>query len=64
MIVKVGDTVWGRGRKESGIATGTVRRCQMDGCTGVRIGVRWSDGKITWPCSKGMEQVGGAWEVM
>ena len=29
------------------------RRCQMSGCTGVRIHVKWPDGHSTYPCSKG-----------
>jgi hypothetical protein len=37
-----------------GKPTGTTRRCRLEGCGGVNIGVRWPDGKITWPCSKGM----------
>lgn len=31
------------------------RRCQMEGCTGIRIRVKWADGKVTFPCSKGMK---------
>lgn len=41
-------------RKPSGRATGTTYPCRMEGCTGVRVMVRWPDGKVTWPCSKGM----------
>jgi len=37
-----------------GKPTGTTRQCQLEGCTGICIGVRWEDGIITWPCSKGM----------
>ena len=33
------------------------RRCQMEGCTGMRIHVKWPDGKSTYPCSKGCEVV-------
>lgn len=28
------------------------RTCSMHGCTGLRIHVKWPDGKSTWPCSK------------
>lgn len=42
---------------EIGTTTGGTRRCTMEGCQGVRIGVRWPDGKLTWPCSKGMTEV-------
>jgi hypothetical protein len=40
--------------KEKGTTTGGSRMCQLSGCGGLCIGVRWSDGKLTWPCSKGM----------
>lgn len=31
--------------------------CRMMGCTGMRISVRWPDGKHTFPCSKGCTQL-------
>ena len=37
-----------------GRVTGGARRCQLEGCLGRRIGVRWPDGRITWPCTRGM----------
>ena len=41
--------------KEScGTATGSTRRCRLEGCTGIRVMVRWPNGKVTWPCTKGM----------
>ena len=43
-----------RDGKRTGIPTGSTRVCQLAGCTGRRIGVRWNDGKLTYPCSKGM----------
>ncbi len=42
---------------EEGHTTGTFRACQLEGCTGTRVGVRWPDGKLTWPCTKGMRRV-------
>lgn len=53
-----GETVISRDRTEIGYTTGARRRCTMAGCTGIRIGVRWNDGKITFPCSKGMSHDG------
>lgn len=45
------------------VATGTERRCQMAGCTGVRVGVRKQDGKIRFPCSKALVQdADGNWK--
>ena len=43
-----------RDGKETGRTTGGTRPCPVEGCRGVRIGVRWEDGKLTWPCSAGM----------
>jgi hypothetical protein len=40
---------------EHGAPTGGIRPCRMEGCTGIRFGVRWPDGKITWICSRGVE---------
>ena len=39
----------------TGVLTGKIRRCQLEGCVGRRLGVRWDDNrKVTWPCSKGL----------
>jgi len=40
---------------ETGTATGSVRKCPMDGCNGQRVSTKWADGKTTFPCTKGME---------
>lgn len=40
---------------EQGTLTGGQRMCQLEGCRGKRLYVRWKDGKITMPCTKGME---------
>jgi hypothetical protein len=42
--------------KKVGFTTGGVRHCQLEGCRGVQVGVRWRDGKMTWPCTDGMDQ--------
>lgn len=39
-------------------------RCQMDGCTGKRLVVKWPDGKVTRPCTKGMfTRQDGNWQI-
>lgn len=48
------EEVVSRDRAMTGKATGGTRHCRLEGCTGRRIGVRWPDKHITWPCSKGM----------
>ena len=47
-----------RDGKLRGEAVGT-RPCQLSGCTGLCICVRWPDGTHTWPCTKGMKSCGG-----
>lgn len=47
--------VWNREHTECGIPTQTVQNCRMESCRSERIGVRWPDGKITWPCMRGMD---------
>jgi hypothetical protein len=46
--------VFDRDMRECGVATGGSKRCQMEGCNGLRVCVRWENGKKTWPCSKGL----------
>jgi len=43
------------GQQIVGKPTGSTRVCRLEGCTGRRMGVRWSDGKLTFPCTKGMK---------
>lgn len=47
-------TVLSRDGRLTGKTTGGQRQCQMEGCTGSRIGVRWKDGTLTYPCTHGM----------
>jgi len=47
--------VYTRDGKTCGYATGATYPCQMDGCRGVRVVVKWSNGKNTRPCSQGMK---------
>jgi hypothetical protein len=50
-----GIVVWARGCQTQGQATGgRTRPCTMDGCIGHLIGVRWTDGALTFPCSQAM----------
>lgn len=47
--------IYDRSGKERGKTTGGTRQCKLEGCSGCRIGVRWPNGEITWPCSKGLK---------
>lgn len=52
--VKRNARIIARDGKLIGKATGGGYGCRMEGCRGWRIGVRWRDGSVTFPCSKGM----------
>jgi hypothetical protein len=50
---------------ERGQRTGGYRHCQLEGCSGIRIGIRWPDGQVTWPCTKGLIFLGnGEWQML
>jgi hypothetical protein len=56
--------VYTRGGKRRGLVTGGVRACGARDCAGPLIGVRWPDGKMTWPCRQGMfERPDGNMEI-
>ncbi len=58
---------WGKNREgtEAGTVFSTARRCQMEGCNGIRIGVRWPDGRRTYPCSRGMNEISDdTWRIL
>ena len=48
--------VYARDGRKSGRIVGGGDFCRLEGCTGVRISVRWPDGKLTRPCSKGLKR--------
>ena len=49
---------------KEGAPTGGAYACQQEGCRGRRISVRWPDGRITRPCTKGMiETQPGVWQI-
>ena len=48
----------------TGFTTGGTRRCRLEGCHGVCLGVRWPDGKLTWPCTGGMKFEGGKYQIL
>ena len=54
--MKKGDRVISR-TGEIGIHTGGKYMCRLEGCSGYRIATRWPDGRMTYPCSKGMTLV-------
>lgn len=55
--------VYSRDAKHLGRTTGSRRPCNLEGCTGLRLGVRWDNGKITYPCTKGMIFRKRSWRI-
>ena len=47
-----GTIVYSRDRKFKGRMTGSERPCTMESCQGKRVGVRWEDGKLSFPCTR------------
>lgn len=62
-VVPTGWPVLSCGGQQTGKTTGGTRRCQLEGCRGTRIGVRWEDRRITWPCSDGMDLSRRPWRI-
>jgi hypothetical protein len=58
-----GVVVLSKDGKRKGKLTGGSRHCGMEGCTGKALAVRWDDGKLTYPCTKGMEYTNGIWKI-
>jgi len=46
--------VHSRGGESTGKTTGRHRLCHLEGCRGLRLSVKWPDGKTTFPCTDGM----------
>jgi len=63
-MVHGGEKVLSRDGKLTGVTSGSAHRCQMEGCMGLRISVKWKDGKTTFPCSKGMLRENGVWKIL
>ena len=57
-----GTIVLNYGGDTAGILTGGQRPCTLEGCTGLRLATRWPDGRITFPCTKGMDFDSYRWE--
>lgn len=52
--------------KTVGKVVGKQTLCNLEGCTGVRVSVRWPSGKLTRPCTKGMTVLDakkGKWQI-
>jgi len=58
--------VYSRDGTDIGLTTGSHHSCRLEGCSGLRISVKWSDGTHTYPCSKGMsyEMDDDSWQIL
>lgn len=63
-MFKKGTIVHSRDNKIKGKLTGSSRVCRLEGCTGRALAVRWENGKLTYPCTKGMREYKGEWYIM
>lgn len=46
------------GKEEGVILNEHSYRCRMEGCSGWRMSVRWSNGRLTFPCTRGCKVIG------
>jgi len=63
-MIRRGEVVLSRDGRARGRTTGSLRSCTLEGCRGLRIGVRWPDGRLTWPCSEGMVRRNGTLRIL
>ena len=57
--------VWDRNMTEKGLTTGASPPCRQVECIGQRLYVKWPDGSITAPCTKGMyRSEKGEWVIL
>jgi hypothetical protein len=59
-----GTLIYSRDAKHRGRLTGSRRLCSLEGCRGERLGARWNNGKITFPCTNGMVFLKRSWRLI
>jgi hypothetical protein len=63
LLCDKGTTILSRDGKLKGTVMGTTFPCRLMGCNGIRITTKWPNGKITYPCSKGIIVRSGHWQI-
>ena len=58
-----GTLVYSRDGNLLGKLTGSRQPCSLEGCRGWKMGVRWDNGKITFPCTEGMSFRKRSWRI-
>jgi hypothetical protein len=57
--------IWNAQNTAQGTFTGEERPCRVKGCRGWRVQIRWPDGSVTWPCSRGFQvQIDGSARIV
>ena len=62
-LPKKGNIILDRNSAEKGEVRGNGKPCSLEGCRGIRFPVRWPNGKLTWPCTKGMAETKEGWKI-
>jgi hypothetical protein len=52
----IGTTVHNRGTTKTGQIVGFPYTCNLEGCLGARVSVRWDDGALTRLCTKALRR--------
>jgi len=60
----IGNTVISSDRKLTGKVIST-KACRLESCNGLNLGTRWEDGRLSWPCTKGMDfdEATNSWSI-
>ncbi len=59
----IGQTLWSSDGKLRGKILNVTERPCFEGCGGARLSVRWSDGTLTYPCSRAIEPRGKDYKI-
>jgi hypothetical protein len=59
-----GTRVWSYTGREFGLTLGwTPRQYTGEAGNSDRIAVYWPDGQVSWPCTRGIRDRGGKWQI-
>lgn len=52
--------------EKTGVMTGGIRMCRLEGCGGKTLAVRWEDGKLTYICGESLKWLKSrnAWRLL
>lgn len=53
-----GTRIFSHNKKFKGRTTGSGYLCRLEGCSGMRLTVKWEDGRISYPCTNGLQPIG------